>query len=112
MPMPTPGAPDAPPFFDGVNVTGFLEGFDDVATDRGLDEKDRCVRLVSYCSSEVKDYIEYLPEFIDRNWKALVKALKIDYRHQDEVENRFTKAYLDALIKKSKESDFEILAYC
>lgn len=91
MPMSTPNAMNAP-FFYRANVTSFLEGFGVIAADRGLEEKGRCVRLMGYCSTDVKDHVKFLPEFIDRDWKRLVKALKKQYRQQDEDQIRLTKA--------------------
>lgn len=54
-------------FFDEINVNDFFEKFDNVVIDKNLNKKNKCVRLINYCSFKIKIYIEYLFKFVNRN---------------------------------------------
>ena len=111
IPMPYPSSPEAP-YFDGANVTDFVEKFDELCSDRGLTDLDKCKRVVKYCDPETRGFIESLPEYIDKTWKPLMRVLIKEYGNQDESQLRMTRPYLEAYVRKSRTSPDDIITYC
>ena len=66
MAMPYPGTPGTP-FFDGRNVTDFLDRFSDLCDDYKLSNSEKMQRLPRYCDMRIGQTIETIKEW-NRSW--------------------------------------------
>src|SRR5947207_10864407 len=64
--MPCPGQPDAP-YFDGTDVTEFLRQWNIDCEDFGISEPKKCDRLPYYCSKEVREVVELLDGYSNKD---------------------------------------------
>ena len=63
MPLPPPGAPGAP-YFEGKNVTDFLEAFDNLCDEHSVNEVARLKKVARYCETRTRKYIQSMPDYI------------------------------------------------
>ena len=64
--MPMPGSPGTP-MFEGLNVTEFLERFEEMCEDYGTEgDLEKLKRLPKYCSTAVGRAIKNMPEWIEK----------------------------------------------
>lgn len=80
--MPYPGSPGAP-FFEGSNITDFLDSYSRMCTDYQVDKQEKIKRLSWYCELFTGKYIETLISSSGTSWAALRKALREEYKGQD-----------------------------
>ncbi len=73
--MPYPGSLGAP-FFEGFNITDFLESYSRMCTDYQVDEQEKIKRLSWYCELFTGKYIETLISSSGTSWAALCKVLR------------------------------------
>lgn len=59
MPLPAPGSLGAP-WFEGKNVTEFLEMFDNMCEDYSISEQDRLKKVSRYCEFKTREYVQTL----------------------------------------------------
>ena len=89
--MPYPGTPGTP-YFDGQNVTDFLNRFSDLCADYKLPNTERIKKLPRYCDVQIGQLIEATREWKDRNWEGLRKLLREEYeRHSVSKVTRATR---------------------
>ena len=112
--MPLPNTSDASSMFVGSNITEFLERYQDVAEDCGLIKKDMVKCLPKYCEYTVtRPYIEFIKEWEDKDWDALCKTLKKEYKEEDYAQNLRTVAYLRTQFRDKKwKNENDINKYC
>ena len=77
--MPYPGSPGAP-FFEGSNITDFLESYSRMCTDYQVDEQEKIKRLSWYCELFTGKYIDTFISSSGTSWAALRKALRKEYK--------------------------------
>jgi hypothetical protein len=82
MPLPLPGSAGAPTF-DGNDVTEFLDRFEEMCIDYGVSCADMLSKLPRYCSHAIEITLRSLPEWIDREWDSLKKAMLTEYKDYD-----------------------------
>lgn len=80
--MPYPGAPGTP-FFEGSNITNFLDRYSRMCTDYRVSEEEKIKRLAWYCEMFTGKYIETLISASGTTWAALRKVLREEYKDQD-----------------------------
>lgn len=74
--MPIPRSKEAPRFKgDPKKLVDFLEDFETCALTAKLDSDGKCKQVVRYVSEEVRDLIETLDSFDNKDWKALKSEL-------------------------------------
>lgn len=93
MVMPFPGTPGAP-YFDGKNVTDFLNRYEDMCNDFRVEESERLKRLPRYCEEITKDYVTGLTEYEEEDYSGLKKILLKDYKFADTSQQMQTKNFL------------------
>jgi len=76
--MPRPGQPGAL-YFDGDNITEFLEDWDSECDEYNYPVEWKCARLPNYCEKEIKTAVKFLPGYIARNWVMFQDDLKALY---------------------------------
>lgn len=79
MVMPYPGTPKTP-FFEGSNVTNFLDRHCQMCTDYRVDKQEKMKRLLWYCGMFTKKYIETFISSSGTFWTALRKVLREKYK--------------------------------
>ncbi len=93
-----PGAP----LFTGINVTDFLERFEDITTDCGLSDDRKMQRVQKYCEFGIAQRIQDLDSYEEKDWKGLMKEMKAIYKDGDINQQRYTRAYLTILTHKTR----------
>jgi len=101
MPWGTSGN-DGLPFFDGRNVSRFLEEFDAFCDLYGLEENKRGETAVRFTSEDEKDRIRGLDEYEEKSWTKLKEKLRKEYRAKDEEQQMLTPQYLLALSRRDR----------
>ena len=107
--MPYPGAPAAP-FFDGQNITHFLDLYDQLCSDYRLSESEKIYRLPWYCEFFIGRYIRILIK--DADWTAAREILRREYKDNDLDQLMNSREFLEALKKKPCSEDDDLIQYC
>src|SRR5215212_2101977 len=103
-PPPMPGTPGAP-FFDGRDITEFLERFEDMCSEYYIDKESQVVRLPKYCETSIGRYVRTMQAYQSKDWEELKAALAKDYRHTDSLRQLYTRQCLEALKKERRTPD-------
>lgn len=64
------------PFFEGFNITDFLNQFELICTNFQVEKKEKIQRLSLYCEIFINKYIESVIRFSRITWSAIRKALE------------------------------------
>jgi len=96
--------------FDDMNVTNFLEAWENTCQDHGLIEKLMMQHLSLYCKDFISEHIKSLSEYESRNWKQLKEHLQKDYIQQDIKQQYYLRAYLEQY--KQFFSKEDLCTYC
>ncbi|KAF1980550.1 hypothetical protein K402DRAFT_344225, partial [Aulographum hederae CBS 113979] len=83
------------PHFDGTDVTLFLDDYANFTITYGLTEFERVLKLPVYCTTEVGRRIRSFPEFEERNWEMLAKALKREFKEEDSYVRKLSASALE-----------------
>jgi len=98
--------PRQPLYFDGTDVSEFLRRWNIECEDFGINEPKKCARLPYYCSKEVKEVVEILDGYEERNWTKLEAGLKEHYWQNDTQRNSL--AALRQLIADASNLDLSV----
>ena len=109
--MPYPGAPGTP-FFEGSNVTDFLDRYSRMCTDYRVDEHEKIKRLSWYCEMFTRKYVETLISSSGTSWAALRKVLREEYKDQDLNQQMNSRRFLETYKDKSRADTSDVLQYC
>ena len=93
MAMPYPGTPGTP-FFDGRNVTDFLDRFSDLCEDYKLSADEKMKRLPRYCDMRIGRTIETMKEWNLRDWTKFRQCLREEYESADQTQTYQSRAFL------------------
>ena len=112
LPCPLPGTPGAP-YFDGRNVTDFLDRYAYMCKNHNLSQEEMFLRLPEYCTRLYAAYIKTLPVWGDyENWGRLRHALRGEYADDDYDQQINSRRYLEALMSIKREMADDIRGYC
>ena len=92
--------------FDKTDVTDFLRRWNIECEDYGLSDPQKCDRIIDYCSPEIREVIELLDGYTNRDWEALQAELKKLYWQYDKQKGTTTS--LNQLIKDAPTLDLNI----
>ena len=109
--MPYPGSPGAP-FFEGTNITDFLDSYSRMCTDYQVDEQEKIKRLSWYCELFTGKYIETLISSSGTSLATLRKALREEYKDQDLNQQMNSRRFLEVYKSKSRSDTADVLQYC
>ena len=107
--MPYPGTPGAP-FFDGHNITHFLDLYSQCCSDYGLSESEKINRLPWYCEDFIGRYVRILIK--DADWTAVRAILRREYKENDLDQLMYSREFLEALKKKARSEEDNLMHYC
>ena len=97
--IPYPGVPGAP-FFDGQNITNFLDRYSQLCSDYGLSESEKIHRLPWYCELLVGKYAKILISGA-ADWATVRSVLRKEYKDDDLDQLMNSREFLEAIKKKN-----------
>lgn len=103
--MPRPRQPDTP-LFNGTDITEFLRCWNIEWEDVRLTKPQRCGRLPCYCTPNVKDVIELLDGYVEKDRDKLQGDLTDQYWRNDTQKNNPTT--LNRLIRDAPTLDLNV----
>ena len=109
MVRPYPGTPGAP-MFDGKNITHFLDLYDQLCSHYRLSESEKIYRLPLYCEYFIGRYVRILIEDVD--WTAARVILRREYKENDLDQLINSREFLEALKRKTRSEDDDLMHYC
>ena len=96
--------------FDGKNITHFLDLYDQLCSDYGLSESEKIYRLPWYCEFFIGRYVKILIKGAD--WTTARSILRREYKDNDLDQLMNSREFLEALKKKSRSEDDDLMHYC
>ena len=69
-------------------------------------------RILQYCSDFVKNYVEALPKYKERNWDNFKKRLLQDYIAQDIKQKQYLKTFFEDYKAKAAAEKEDLKQYC
>ena len=110
-PMPYPGAPDSP-FFEGGNVSEFLDRFENMCDDYRMCTSEKIRRLPWYCEMFTARHVRSVISFSELDWGKICTNLKKEYKDRDITQQISSRAYLEAFKDKPRNENTEVLQFC
>lgn len=96
IPLIRPGEAGAP-FFNGNNVTEFLQNFKGMCEDSGVSKKNYPLRMIRYCDISVVGMIKEFTAFQIKDQEELKKKIKWHYRKYDRYQLMRSLGFLEML---------------
>ncbi|PBK85962.1 hypothetical protein ARMGADRAFT_1035943 [Armillaria gallica] len=98
--MPLLGAKTAPAKFRGKydTVKRFIRQYKQMCAVYNVPDRDKCHRIIDYCSSRVTRFIEALDSFVNEDWDQLEKDI-LTYYDAELHESRYLLSDLDKLVE-------------
>src|SRR5262249_46713005 len=96
------------PFFNGKNVTRFLEEFDRLASHHRLSDEDRAESVVRFCGADQEYLVRNMPEHKQRDWLKLKEEMLREWEDEDEEQIMLTIPFLEALAKRERGKEDDI----
>lgn len=106
--IPYPGTPGAP-FFGGQNIINFLDRYSQLCSDYRLSESEKIYRLPWYCELFIGKYVRILIK--GANWAAARSILWRKYKDNDLDQLMNSRKFLEALKKKARSKDDDLIHY-
>ena len=98
------------PFFNRQNITHFLNLYDQFCSDYRLSECEKLYWLPWYCEFFIVKYFEILIKGAD--WTSVRSILRRMYKDNDFDKPMNSREFLEALKKKSRSEDDDLIQYC
>ncbi|RDL34481.1 uncharacterized protein BP5553_07609 [Venustampulla echinocandica] len=95
-------------YFEGVNVTEFLERYGDQCEDANLKEGEKLKRLLRYCSIAIGQYVKAMAEWKRGVWEILENVLMEEFKDQDSFQQMNSRSFLEALKSKKRTSEDDV----
>ena len=67
-------------YFEEVNISEFIERFEDMCDDYQVRDKNKIKRVPRYCTQVIGQFVKKIKEYQDEDWGKLKKELKKEYR--------------------------------
>ncbi len=75
----TPGIP----YFEGVNISEFIERFEDIYNNYQVRDENKIKRVPRYYTQVIGQFVKGIKKYQDEDWNKLKKELKKEYRVDD-----------------------------
>ena len=111
MAVPFPGTPGAP-YFDGTDVSDFLDRYEDMCTDYQVSEAEKIRRIPRYCETMTGQYIKNLMEYLEKDYEALITVMKAEYKSEDTNQQINTRSFLESFKGRTLKDDEDVAPYC
>ena len=99
------------PFFNGKNVTRFLNEFDRLAAHHRLTDEERAESVVRFCGADQEYLVRNMPEHKQRDWSKLKEEMLREWEDDDEEQMMLTIPFLEALAQKERGKEDDIRLY-
>ena len=109
--MPYPGAFGSP-FFEGANISEFLDGFENICNDYQMSTSEKIRCLLWYCKVFTAWNVRSILGFSKLDWVKIYTNLKKEYKNQDIAQQISSRVYLEAFKNKPKTENTEVLQFC
>ena len=101
------------PRFAGIDVTDFVEAFEDYCHDRAIPLQECISRIPRQCTTAMlKETVLELPTSLGRDWTAFRKALLKEFEDTDPQQYRHTEDYLSSLKATEDTSADKLESFC
>lgn len=100
------------PYFDGSDVTEFLDRWDDLVAECGISHEHSLRRLPQYCTPLIKENLRSMPEYESGDWMEFKEMMKREYRDRDDYQRLRSRPFLEQLAAASRTSYADMQAYC
>ena len=111
MPVPGPGMVGSP-YFNGTNVSRFLDNFRVMTTSHGVDDRRAMEILPLYCEINQQGQVESIIKQAEGDWKKLRTLMRQNYWREDQQQQLYSRTYLTKLSKEKQGREHDILSYC
>ena len=106
--MPYPGTPGSP-FFEGANVSEFLEKFENMCDNYQMAAFEKIRRLSWYCEIFTARHVRSVIGFLGLDWTKICTNLKKEYKDRDIAQQISSRAYLEVFKDKPRTENAEVL---
>lgn len=111
-PMPYPGALGSP-FFEGANVSKFLERFENIFDDCLVTASVKIRRLFWYCEMLTARHVRSVIGFFGPDWTKICANLKKEYKDRDGISQKISsRIYSEVFKRKPRIENAELLQFC
>lgn len=110
VPMPLPGQPGAL-YFNGHNVSDFLERFEEQCQEHRVEKADRFRKLPRYCEKLIGNFVKTLPAWTSQDWDSLVVLMKKEYERDDMDQKIYSLHFLEVFKSKPRTEDDDLRVY-
>ena len=100
------------PYFDGQNVTDFLDHFSDLYVDYKLSDKEKIKQFPWYCDMRISQSIKTIQEWQDRDWKRFQKLLCKEYESADQAQTYYLQEFLETFKDQIRGKDKDLWRFC
>ena len=109
--MPSATAPGMP-YFQGPNVTEFLDRYEGQCKDHHVLGSAMVARLPQHCYMTIAQYVRTIPEWVSNDWAALRVVLCREYREEDTYQMTRTRGFVEAWKKKGCTKGTNLRQFC
>ena len=102
--LPVPGSKNAPKKFKGKysEIKHFINHYEKLCVQKQVtDPKEKVDNITQYCSKNVREFMEGLPNYVRGNWEAFVQDL-LEFYDADRDVKRYKRGDLEALCKNMR----------
>lgn len=101
------------PYFDGRNISEFLENLQYLYEEAGITtDSAKVQRLARYCGIQVSPWVKRLVEYRAGNWEGLKAVLLRQFRGRDDVQIQESPGFLDMLRRVVRIEEDDLSSYC
>lgn len=109
--MPVPGTLGAP-FFDGDEITEFLDHYEEICENHHLENMERLERLPRYCNFFCRRYVQELDEFKKGDFEALKEILMKNFDDHHTTDSTESRMFLRGIKNKTIVIDTDLTSFC
>jgi hypothetical protein len=104
-PFPLPGAPGAPPTFNGRNVTSFLKKYESMCDNYQIQPPVRLGRVPEYCEDDIARELEAFTTWEEKDWEKLKAEMMHEWRKEDAEQLMYIRTFLEEYVSKPRGKD-------
>ncbi len=87
-------------YFEEVNISEFIERFEDMCDDYQVRDKNKIKRVPRYYTQVISQFVKEIKKYQDEDWSKLKKELKKEYRADDITQQINIRQFLEILMNK------------
>jgi predicted aspartyl protease len=104
-PLPLPGAPGAPPTFNGRDVSSFLKKYESMCDNYQIEGPERLRRVSGYCEDDIARELEAFTTWEEKDWGKLKAEMMREWRKEDTEQLMYTRAFLEEYVNKPRSKE-------